>query len=62
MTRWFSVIQLGTESDEEGRFERVVDGVHEANKGLLYIILVVAGAAMAVAVFGLLIIRFSTLG
>ena len=32
MTRWFSLHQLGTESSEAGRFERIVDGRHRGMK------------------------------
>jgi hypothetical protein len=48
MTWWRSTIQLRAESGEEGRFERVVDGRHKANKGWVLITLVFAGVAIVV--------------
>jgi hypothetical protein len=59
MTRWFSVIQMRNESSEEGRFERVVDGVHKANKGWLYITLAFVGVAFVLwLAMGMLIYIF----
>ena len=48
MTRWFSVLQLRTESSEEGRLERVVDGRHKGMKGWLSFTLVFASVAFVV--------------
>jgi len=48
MTRWRSVIQLRTESSEEARYERVVDGVHKGMKGWLRFTLIYASVAFVV--------------
>jgi hypothetical protein len=48
MTRWFSVLQLRTESSEEGRFERVVDGVRKGMKGWFRFTLIYAFFAFVV--------------
>ena len=48
MTRWRSVIQLRTESGEEARYERVVDGVHKGMKGSLRFTLIYAFVAFVV--------------
>jgi len=48
MTRWFTVLQLRTESSEEGRFERVVDGVHKGMEGWLFFTLAFASVAFVI--------------
>jgi hypothetical protein len=58
VTRWFSLHQLRTESSEEGRFERVVDGRHRGMKGWLSFTILFASMVFVAYVILMVIAHF----